>query len=282
VALPFLDEKKWRNKAVKVFFAVLVVCGIFGEYEFSSEISQSAAELQRLSDGELTQAENNATVANDNARDAFDRATSTESQLASTRIQAARAERDAANAKASQQGVELELNQQREKTANAEKDLAQLQKAIATRRLVTDRSFRNGPPTQLDELKPFEGTRVFIQPIPEDAEAKNLALDIEAILKRSQWNPDIVDETDTGISGVRIPEGVLIERSEEDMKDRADLLASVLGKLGLNYVRVVPPRMGGGTTNPYPRKFQTETLYVLVGMRPITEELRGSNSKTPH
>jgi hypothetical protein len=33
--LPFLDKKRWQ-RAAKIFFAVLVVAGIVGEYEFSS------------------------------------------------------------------------------------------------------------------------------------------------------------------------------------------------------------------------------------------------------
>jgi hypothetical protein len=53
VALPFL---KGGHKLAKTFFAVLVVAGIVGEYEFSSFISQHAEDLQRISDKELTAA----------------------------------------------------------------------------------------------------------------------------------------------------------------------------------------------------------------------------------
>jgi hypothetical protein len=54
-SLPFLENRSWYRQA-KIFFAVLVVAGIVGEYEFSSRIAQDAAELQRQSDNELSDA----------------------------------------------------------------------------------------------------------------------------------------------------------------------------------------------------------------------------------
>jgi hypothetical protein len=63
VGLPFLENKRWHKHA-KVFFAILVVAGIVGEYEFSSQIAQNAFELQRISDGELKDATDKATKAN--------------------------------------------------------------------------------------------------------------------------------------------------------------------------------------------------------------------------
>jgi hypothetical protein len=126
--LPFLDEKKWWNKRAKYAFALFVLLGIVGEYGFSSKISQSAGELQRLSDGELTVAQSNAATASQKATDA-------ETQLASMKVQASHAERDAATAKARQQGVEIELSQQREKTATAERALLEVRKRMEPRNL---------------------------------------------------------------------------------------------------------------------------------------------------
>jgi hypothetical protein len=56
VLLPFLNEKQFWYKMARIFFAVLVVAGIGGEYWFSSRIAQSAETLQRVSDGEVADA----------------------------------------------------------------------------------------------------------------------------------------------------------------------------------------------------------------------------------
>lgn len=62
--LPFLEKKRWQ-KSAKIFFAVLVVAGIVGEYKFSSMIAQHADELQRLSDQEVARAAAQAVAANE-------------------------------------------------------------------------------------------------------------------------------------------------------------------------------------------------------------------------
>ena len=50
--LPFLEKRRWY-KLAKILFAAMVVAGIVGEYKFSSQIAQSAGELQRMSDADL-------------------------------------------------------------------------------------------------------------------------------------------------------------------------------------------------------------------------------------
>src|ERR1022692_3947670 len=55
VLLPFVEKGRWKTP-VKIFFAILVVAGIVGEYEFSGQIAQHAEALQRISDHELADA----------------------------------------------------------------------------------------------------------------------------------------------------------------------------------------------------------------------------------
>jgi hypothetical protein len=89
--LPFLEKKRWHRLA-KIFFAVLVVAGIVGEYEFSSQIAQYASDLQIISDHELAGA-----VAT--AGKAIDRATNAETHLADANQKSSEAQRDAAQAR---------------------------------------------------------------------------------------------------------------------------------------------------------------------------------------
>src|SRR5580700_5605530 len=53
------------KKLLKIFFAVLVVAGIAGEYEFSSRIALNADKLQQIADQDLTDATDTARAAID-------------------------------------------------------------------------------------------------------------------------------------------------------------------------------------------------------------------------
>ncbi len=90
--LPFLEKRAW-HKPAKIVFAVLVVAGIVGEFEFSSRIAQHADDLQRLSDKELSGAMIKAASADEragkaikDAADANERASKNEKAAAQLRM----------------------------------------------------------------------------------------------------------------------------------------------------------------------------------------------------
>ena len=83
VVLPFFDDARTTGKRpLKILFAVLVVAGIVGEYEFSSRIARSADKLQQISDQELTDATMNAGAAIERASKADERAFKNEKEAA--------------------------------------------------------------------------------------------------------------------------------------------------------------------------------------------------------
>jgi hypothetical protein len=100
----------WQ-KPLKIFFAVLVVAGISGEYEFSSRIASNADRLQQLSDQDLTAATNTAGAALESA---------------------ANATRDAGNARLRAGKLEVEAAQLRKDAVGLQRDVAEARSMAAS------------------------------------------------------------------------------------------------------------------------------------------------------
>lgn len=162
VLLPFLKKGRWYESAAKIIFAILVVSGIAGEYEFSSQIAQKSAELQRLSDAEVAAANN-----------------------------------EAANAKKDAESLRLDVARANERAAKADAETARLNKLAEDERAerlklaqdVAERYFLFQ--AVWPKLKPFAGVKFVVWQV-QDPEAERLARLIELTLR--QISPLMIEE----------------------------------------------------------------------------------------
>ena len=166
VGLPFL-ETKWWYKPTKIVFAVLVVAGIVGEYEFSSRISQYADELQRLSDREIAKIS--------------DTSKGFDSKIAEAQRGTAEAQRDSQIARKNGEQLKVQSAQLTKENLTLQADLLKLRERVAWRRIDKEQYDR-----AILLLKPYAGASVVLRRL-EDAEAATFADDTEKLLTDSGW-----------------------------------------------------------------------------------------------
>ena len=210
VLLPFLEKKRWQ-KGAKIFCAVLVVAGIFGEYEFSSQISQNAGDLQRLSDTEVADARAVASKADDHAK--------------------------SADASGKQLGIDLEVEKQKTSRFQKDADVARLalesQVGQASARYLL---LNKGKDQFLKATVPFMGQKVELlscRGLEKDNEAGLLLSSINGLLRfDAKWDVrQAVWETcgfGFGLSGVNVS---VNEGSSASTMAAAEAVSIVLEKL---------------------------------------------------
>lgn len=180
VLVPFLEKGRWKNP-VKIVCAILVVGGIVGEYEFSSQIAQHAANLQRLSDHELADATTKAGEANERSKTLE----VANKQLAIDLV-------NAQSALASKQAaLGTDLEKARQETAHSQKQAADAQLAL---KLSVDTLTKNVNPRNL-ECKGFAkllmgspkgAVRIWYE--PGDDEARTFASQVGFCLTAAGWS----------------------------------------------------------------------------------------------
>ena len=256
VVPPFLDDKNWRTKATKVIFALFVVLGIGGEYVFSSKISQGAGELQRLSDGELKQAQKDAAAAYQKAADA-------DAQLAVTKTQATKAEQAAASARTGQQKLGIDLAKQEERAAIAEKALLELQERNKPRIL-------NAKQQQeiADRLRLYSAQKLNLFAYSGENEIVGITNSIIMALGKNGagWSVSVF----TGNENGRAIAGVLVEvKNTATMTDRkaASALVAALKTENLEVNGPEPAntniaQLGTGNSDP------TAQIIITIGKKP--------------
>jgi hypothetical protein len=209
VLLPFLEKGRWKTP-VKIFFAVLVVAGIAGEYEFSSKIAQHADELQRLSDHELADAIGK-------AKTAIEHASTAEQGAGEAKVRASKNEEEAARLRL--RSAELEASNLR-----TERKLALLS---ARYNLI-----RKGQADFLKATEPFRGQKVELQlcrGLEADNETGALYQSILELLTSAKWETrGALWQTCLTGTGVRVSVNV---GSSAATMEAANSLGKVLDKL---------------------------------------------------
>jgi hypothetical protein len=181
----------------------------------------------------------------------------------------------------------LEAAQANRRSEELRADNLALQKIVLPRRLgstiaITSPGETELPPlasVQFAALKPFAGTPVVIQVVP-DFEAYTLANDIRAVLASFGWKSQIIDEGTSHVPPISIAEGVtVIYPPDSQYADAADALAAGFAKAGLaGSLGFAPkaqryPILSDGTPVhplPYPRFDEPmDAVIVMVGMKPM-------------
>lgn len=130
------------------------------------------------------------------------------------------------------------------------------------------------------DLKPFSGTSVKIQVVP-DFEAIEFAADLSALLTCLRWKPVNVEAADTGMEPIKIKAGVLIyfptddffdKEKENPLRDAARALAKALTDHKIE--RAFDAIFLAGHTQGGPSLFwpccgsPCSDIFILVGVKP--------------
>jgi hypothetical protein len=234
----------------KTFFETGGVILLFLTFVFGAGAVLTSQRINSKQAGELRQFAINLSSQQERAANAEKDAAEAKSTSASANERTLTLETDAANAKAAQQRVETELAKQQGRAAKAEKDLLELQQRIKTRHLSTEQESR-----LTDSLKaaPIRGL-VEMMCVLGDSESKDLATQLDRILKAAGWETTGVNE---GIFNPANPVGVgVIVRSKATAPQYAVALQRAFGGAGVPI---------GGAENP---KFPDEKVQLLVGIKP--------------
>ncbi len=183
--------------------------------------------------------------------------------------------------------AELETARANRRSEELRADNLALQKTVLPRRLgstvaITSPGEPELPPlssVQFAALKPFAGTPVVIQVVP-DFEAYILASDMRMVLASSGWKSQIIDESTSHVPPTSIAEGVtVIYPPESRYADAANALAAgfakagLVGSLGFAPTAQAYPVTSDGTPvypPPYPHFDQPlDAVIVMVGMKPM-------------
>jgi hypothetical protein len=230
----FIFERDAKPNRIEMFlgvlFAFLVLGGVVGEYIFGSKLSDATGRLQRQADVEV----------------------------AMLGKSAAEAAKDAAEAKTSQQGLEIQLAQQQERAATAEKFLLELRERMKPRFLTAEQiAF------MVEEFKanPNAG-EVNVQFLSGDDESFDFAKQIAAALSAGGWR--ILGPTEMGSSlaylgGPAGPaKGLFIGISDDPgfVPARARVLQRAFKGIGI----AAPPLLGMGMPG--------DVMNLYIGAKP--------------
>jgi hypothetical protein len=183
--------------------------------------------------------------------------------------------------------LKFELSQSEIKLAQMRAD------NLAMEKIVERREFpvygRNGDAVMINnELRDkFGGVKVWVQTVP-DFESERLTVSLTGLFRAVNWSAVKVGPEDTGIGMLAIMEGVRIlvkQQPQETLAQAADLLWKRLQmELGANFFSVhveplPPPLNGTQFIPPEMSRLPTDTLLILVGMKPISSLLSEKNTK---
>lgn len=202
----FVFEKEARRNrlemGISIFFGVLVLGGVVGEYVFGKKLSQLSEQIQQVADKQVAQANLDAAQARRDAEivkhqsaDTNERAAKAEQQAAQENARAAKALQAADVARKNAEAFQLEIAQANERAARAEKDASQANQQAEQERLARVKIEQQLAPRVLTEkqqenieakLRGFVGTpyELAVDPVPE---AIGLLTAIDNILRSSGW-----------------------------------------------------------------------------------------------
>jgi hypothetical protein len=163
---------------------------------------------------------------------------------------------------------------------------------LAMEKIAEPREFpvygRNGDAVAINnELRDkFGGVKVWIQTVP-DFESERLTVSLAGLFRAVNWSAVKVGSEDTGIGMLAIMEGVRIlvkQQPQETLAQAADLLWKRLQmELGTNFFSVhveplPPPLEGAQFIPPDMSRLPSDTLLIVVGMKPISALLSEKNA----
>jgi flagellar biosynthesis GTPase FlhF len=202
----FVFEKEARRNrlemGISIFFGVLVLGGVVGEYVFGKKLSQLSEQIQQVADKQVAQANLDAAQARRDAEvvkhqsaDTNERAANAEQQAAQENARAAKALQAAEVARKNAEAFQLEIAQANERAARAEKDASQANQQAEQERLARVKIEQQLAPRVLTQkqqekiqakLRGFVGTpyELAVDPVPE---AIGLLTAVDNILRSSGW-----------------------------------------------------------------------------------------------
>lgn len=163
-------------------YVLILALTVIGTYLVWSSGNKVQDAIQADANARIGEANSNAASANERAISLEHENLALRTDLNANAGNVALLQKDAADAKAAQQRVELDLGKQREKTARAEKDLAELKETIRPRHLTKEQQA-----ALIEMLSGEPKGPVSVVCVMGDGEGNAFATQISDVLKAAGW-----------------------------------------------------------------------------------------------